>query len=80
MISAVDLETSGAGAGADLVAQVEEVFSTKGVLSRARNFEFRPEQQQMAVAVAKTLQGENHLVVEAGAGGGEGKPLNSRPK
>ena len=69
MISSVDLEAS--GAGAELISQVEEIFSAKGILSRARNFEFRPEQQQMAIAVAKALQTENHLVVEAGTGVGK---------
>src|SRR5438093_6661894 len=58
-------------AGADLVAQVEEIFSPKGLLSRAKNFEYRPQQQQMAVAVARTLQDHEHLVVEAGTGVGK---------
>src|SRR5438093_8281877 len=58
-------------AGADLVAQVEEIFSPKGLLSRAKNFEYRPQQQQMAVAVARALQDHEHLVVEAGTGVGK---------
>src|SRR5690349_7073105 len=29
-------------AGVDLVAQVEEMFSPKGLLSKASNFEYRP--------------------------------------
>jgi ATP-dependent DNA helicase DinG len=58
-------------AGADLVSQVEEVFSPTGILSRARNFEFRPQQQQMAVAVARALQDGGHLAVEAGTGVGK---------
>ncbi|MBU6402104.1 MAG: DEAD/DEAH box helicase, partial [Verrucomicrobia bacterium] len=58
-------------AGADLVAQVEAIFSTRGVLSRARNFEYRPQQQQMAVAVAHALQTGEDLVVEAGTGVGK---------
>jgi Rad3-related DNA helicase len=33
-----------------------------------RNFEFREEQQQMAMAVAAALEGTTHLVVEAGTG------------
>lgn len=69
MISAVDIEA--AGAGTDLVAQVEEIFSPNGLLSKARNFEFRPQQQEMAVSVAKALQSQNHLVVEAGTGVGK---------
>jgi ATP-dependent DNA helicase DinG len=69
MISAVDIEPS--GAERDLVAQVSDIFSEKGLLSGARNFEYRPEQQQMAVAVAKALHQGDHLVVEAGTGVGK---------
>ena len=58
-------------AGADLVARVEEIFSPTGILSRASNFEFRPQQQQMAVAVARALQDGGHLAVEAGTGVGK---------
>jgi ATP-dependent DNA helicase DinG len=58
-------------AGVDLVAQVEEIFSATGILSRAKNFEFRPQQQEMAVAVAKALQNQEHLAVEAGTGVGK---------
>ena len=58
-------------AGADLVAQVEEIFSPKGILSRASNFEFRPQQQEMAMAVARALQRREHLAVEAGTGVGK---------
>src|ERR1041385_1754654 len=67
MISVVEPQP----AGADLVAQVEEIFSPTGLLSRARNFEYRPQQQQMAVAVARALQTREHLVVEAGTGVGK---------
>jgi ATP-dependent DNA helicase DinG len=56
---------------ADIVAQVEEIFSQTGVFSKARNFEYRPEQQQMAVAVAKALEGRESLLVEAGTGVGK---------
>src|SRR5436189_5345509 len=58
-------------AGADLVAQVGEIFSQTGLLSRAKNFEFRPQQQQMAMAVARALQNREHLAVEAGTGVGK---------
>jgi len=53
------------------VTQVEEVFSPTGILSRAKNFEYRPQQQQMAVAVARALQSGEHLAVEAGTGVGK---------
>jgi Rad3-related DNA helicase/REP element-mobilizing transposase RayT len=58
-------------AGADLVSQVEQIFSPNGLLSRAKNFEFRPQQQQMAVAVARALQNCEHLAAEAGTGVGK---------
>jgi len=69
MISTVDLQP--AGSDANLVKQVEEIFSPSGLLSRAKNFEYRPQQQQMAVAVAQALQARGHLVVEAGTGVGK---------
>ena len=65
------IEQQPAGSGDDLVKQVEEIFSPNGILSKAKNFEFRPEQQQMAVAVAKALDSKDHLVVEAGTGVGK---------
>jgi ATP-dependent DNA helicase DinG len=55
----------------DFVTRVEEIFSETGLLARARNFEYRPEQQQMAVAVAQALDEQKHLVVEAGTGVGK---------
>jgi ATP-dependent DNA helicase DinG len=57
--------------GADLISQVEEIFSPTGILSRAKNFEFRPQQQEMAVAVARALHNREHLAVEAGTGVGK---------
>ena len=54
--------------GGDLVSRVEEIFSPTGILSRANNFEFRPQQQEMAMAVARALQNREHLAVEAGTG------------
>ena len=69
MISAI--EPQAGGTGADLVSQVEELFSPTGILSRASNFEYRPQQQRMAVAVAKALENKEHLVVEAGTGVGK---------
>jgi ATP-dependent DNA helicase DinG len=58
-------------AGVDLVAQVEQIFSPSGILSKASNFEFRPQQQEMAMAVARALQNREHLAVEAGTGVGK---------
>ena len=68
MIRFVDEEQ---GIGFDLVAETCTFFSETGLLSEAKNFEFRPEQQEMAVAVAKALKGGEHLIVEAGTGVGK---------
>jgi len=57
--------------GSDFVEQIESLFSPNGLLAKAKNFEHRPQQQQMAVAVARTLEEERHLVVEAGTGVGK---------
>jgi ATP-dependent DNA helicase DinG len=51
--------------------RVREIFSETGLLARAKNFEYRQEQQEMAVAVATALSEERHLVVEAGTGVGK---------
>ncbi|MEY2408506.1 MAG: ATP-dependent helicase DinG [Verrucomicrobiota bacterium] len=58
-------------AGTNLVAQVEAIFSPTGVFSKASNFEYRPEQQSMAVAVAEALVNGGNLLVEAGTGVGK---------
>jgi ATP-dependent DNA helicase DinG len=55
----------------EFVERVRAIFSEEGLLSKAKNFEFRPQQQEMAAAVAKALEEERHLVVEAGTGVGK---------
>src|SRR5580693_9095451 len=67
MISLSELQPS----AGNLVSRVGEIFSPTGILSRSRNFEFRPQQQEMAVAVARALQSREHLAVEAGTGVGK---------
>src|SRR5438046_1851342 len=57
--------------GSEFVQRVRAFFSADGPLSKAKNFEFRPEQQEMAAAVAKALEEERHLVIEAGTGVGK---------
>ncbi len=56
---------------AGLISEVEGIFSESGVLSKSRNFEYRPQQQQMAAAVVRALQDKEHLLVEAGTGVGK---------
>jgi ATP-dependent DNA helicase DinG len=69
MISLVEPQTAGTPPG--LVSQIEEIFSPTGLLSRSRNFEYRPQQQHMAVAAARALEGGRNLIVEAGTGVGK---------
>ena len=57
--------------GTDFVERIRTIFSESGRLSKAKNFEFRPQQQDMAAAVARALGEERHLVVEAGTGVGK---------
>ena len=54
-----------------LIEEVDAVFSEGGLLSKARNFEYRPQQQAMARAVAESLIHGEHLIVEAGTGVGK---------
>jgi ATP-dependent DNA helicase DinG len=55
----------------EFVERVHAFFSVNGPLSKARNFEFRPQQQEMATRIAQALEEERHLVVEAGTGVGK---------
>lgn len=50
---------------------VREAFSPKGILAKSRDFEYRPQQQELAVAVAEALMKSAPLVAEAGTGVGK---------
>ncbi len=50
---------------------VQEAFSRQGVLAKSRDFEYRPQQQELAVAVAAALIDGRPLVAEAGTGVGK---------
>ncbi len=50
---------------------VHDAFSPKGQLAKSRDFEFRPQQQALAVAVAEALTRSRPLVAEAGTGVGK---------
>lgn len=57
-------------------ASLERVFAPGGLLAGAmpgqkRDFEERPEQLQMALAVADAIEKKSHLLVEAGTGTGK---------
>lgn len=47
------------------------MFAPGGLLSKARNYEHRAEQEEMATAVADALQKSRHLIIEAGTGVGK---------
>ncbi len=55
----------------EFVERIRSIFSANGLLSKAKNFEFRPQQQEMAVAIARALEEDRHLIVEAGTGVGK---------
>src|SRR5881275_2063495 len=57
--------------GSEFVERVRAFFAESGPLSKAKNFEFRPQQQEMAAAIANALEEERHLVIEAGTGVGK---------
>lgn len=54
-----------------LTEQTLQDFSESGLLSGARGFEYRPQQQQMAAAVAGALEQNAPLLAEAGTGVGK---------
>lgn len=51
--------------------RIGRIFAPDGLLAAAKNFEYRAEQQEMAVAVARALEESRHLVIEAGTGVGK---------
>lgn len=55
----------------DFAREVGDIFSKSGLLSKRAGFEWRPEQQRMAVEVATTLSAGGHVVIEAGTGVGK---------
>ena len=56
---------------AKFVEEMRVFFSGEGALSKSRDFEFRPQQQEMAVRVARALEESSPLVIEAGTGVGK---------
>ena len=51
--------------------EILHIFSEEGLLSGSKDFEYRKEQQDMAVAVSQALQEKSVLVAEAGTGVGK---------
>jgi len=50
---------------------IELIFSEEGKLSHLPNYEFRPQQREMAEAVTSALEGRSHLILEAPTGVGK---------
>lgn len=55
----------------DLIKETQSDFSDTGMLSESEKFEYRPQQQQLAVNVAENLVNRSHLLAEAGTGVGK---------
>jgi ATP-dependent DNA helicase DinG len=55
----------------DFERQVTLAFGPGGLLARSKNFEYRPQQQTMAAAVARACRDRTHLIAEAGTGVGK---------
>lgn len=53
------------------VVEMANAFAVGGIMSRSKDFEFRPQQQQLAMEVAEALVHRGSLVAEAGTGVGK---------
>ena len=51
--------------------EMREAFSPTGLMSRSRDFEYRPQQQELAIATAEALSHAEPLIAEAGTGVGK---------
>lgn len=65
------LEDSQGHAGPTLAQRMHYAFSSEGPLSASADFEYRPQQQQMAEMVGMALERNGPLVVEAATGVGK---------
>ncbi|MEI6071466.1 MAG: helicase C-terminal domain-containing protein [Verrucomicrobiae bacterium] len=64
-------EDGGSGGVSAFEREIHGIFSETGKLSHGAGFEFRKEQQDMACAVARTLECGGQIVIEAGTGVGK---------
>ncbi|MEG2328397.1 MAG: ATP-dependent DNA helicase, partial [Akkermansia sp.] len=71
MIIAVIGLNEGLSERSELEGYVHRAFSQEGLFSAAGDFEYRPQQQEMAVAIARSLEADEALLVEAGTGVGK---------
>lgn len=54
-----------------LTEEIQNIFSPAGLLSQLEGFEYRREQQEMAVHIAESLEESKHFIVEAPTGIGK---------
>ena len=54
-----------------LAEEMQLAFSADGVMAKSKDFEYRPQQQTLAVAVAEAFVGHSALIAEAGTGVGK---------
>jgi ATP-dependent DNA helicase DinG len=64
-------DNAGGSDVADLVAEVEHIFGPTGLFSKSSAFEYREQQQRMAMEVARALVDGGNLMAEAGTGVGK---------
>lgn len=63
--------SEGQGALDALVSETQYAFAEGGALSKSAQYEYRPQQQQLAGEIAQTLIDQGSLVAEAGTGVGK---------
>jgi ATP-dependent DNA helicase DinG len=51
--------------------EIKNIFSPSGLLSELEGFEYRQQQQQMAVSIADSLESNEHNIIEAPTGVGK---------
>ena len=66
-----DFNTPAPDALAGLAREMHEAFSPEGLLAKSPDFEYRVEQQQMAVEVGQALAKKRPVIIEAGTGVGK---------
>jgi len=55
----------------DIGSHIDSVFSEDGTLSSLPDYEFRPQQLEMAKAISQSLHSKSHLIIEAPTGVGK---------
>lgn len=55
----------------DFINEIKDIFSPDGLLNQLESFEYRKQQQQMAVSIADSLLSGEHNIIEAPTGVGK---------